>query len=263
MIVKNILDTLEQFAPLPLQEGYDNAGLQCGVTDAEVSGVLLCLDVTETIIEEAIQKGCNVVVSHHPLLFHGLKCISEADYISRVVMKAIKAGIAIIAMHTNLDAVKGGVNYKIADKIGLDDLEPLGDVKLSNGRVVGSEGLIGTLIEPLAADDWIKLIKETFHVECLECNELLRREIKKVAICGGAGSFLLDEAVEKKADAFLTGEMKYHEFFGLEQVIQITVIGHYQSEMYTPELLSDIIVKAWPDCKCFVSETNTNPILYF
>lgn len=115
--IKEVLSALETFAPLPLQEGWDNAGLQIGLTEAEASGALLCLDVNEAIVDEAIGKGCNIIVSHHPLLFRGLKTISGADYVQRTVMKAIKHDIAVVSMHTNMDNTRGGVNFKIAEKL--------------------------------------------------------------------------------------------------------------------------------------------------
>ena len=261
MKVKEVKEALERFAPLPLQEEYDNAGLQTGLLEAEVSGALLCLDVTEQIVDEAIKKGCNLIVSHHPLIFHKLKRISDDNYVQRTIYKAIKNNVAIVSMHTNLDAVEHGVNYKIAEKLGLSCISPIGKTSVICGRN-GSEGIIGEFNEPLAADDLVLLLRNMFGVECVECNQLLRREIRKVALCGGAGSFLLEEAVRNGADAFITGEMHYHEFFGYEQKIQICVIGHYQSEQFTTEVLRDIIRNKWPDCRCEITEINTNPILY-
>ena len=229
---------LERFAPLPLQESWDNAGLQTGLTETEVSGALLCLDVNERIVDEAMAKGCNLIVSHHPLLFRGLKTISDLTDVQRTVMRAIQQGIAVISMHTNMDNARGGVNWRIAEKLGLNGVEFMSP-KLVNGVEVGS-GVVGQLAEPMAADDFIIAVKKAFGVECAMCNELLRRPIKRVAICGGAGDFLLDEAVKIQADAFITGEMHYHQYFGYEQQIQICVIGHYQSEQYTAEIYTDM-----------------------
>ncbi len=265
MKIKEVLNALERFAPLPLQEDYDNAGLQIGLTEAEVSGALLCLDVTEDIVDEALEKGCNLIVSHHPLIFHKLAHITDEDYVQRVVRKAIKNNIAIISMHTNMDAAEGGVNYKIAEKMGLSDVRFFGRTQTAeyDGNVVkGGEGVTGKLPEPLAADDFIVLLKDKFGVESLQTNQLLRRPIETVALCGGAGSFLLGSAIRHGADAFVTGEMHYHEFFGHEQQIQICVMGHYQSEQYTPEIFRDIIKRDCPGVKTFITEINTNPILY-
>ena len=262
MKIYQVVDALEQYAPLPLQEGYDNAGLQVGLTEAvEVSGALLCLDVTEAVVDEAIQKGCNLIVSHHPLIFRKLARIADENYVQRTVRKAIKNDIAIVAMHTNMDAAAGGVNFKIAEKLGLRNIRFLGGEKEVAG-VKGGEGLVGDLAEEMAADDWVLRLRERFDVECVQCNQLLRRPIKKVALCGGAGSFLLDSAIAAGADAFVTGEMHYHEFFGYEQEIQICVIGHYQSEQFTSEIFQRIIEEKCPGVSCLVSEIDTNPIIY-
>ena len=254
------MNALERFAPLPLQESWDNAGLQVGLTETEVSGALLCLDVTEAIIDEAIRKGCNLVVSHHPLLFRGLKTISDLTDVQRTVMRAIEHHICVVSMHTNMDNARGGVNFKIAEKLGLQQVDFFVS-KTVDGVETGS-GVVGVLPEPLAADDFVLAVKRAFDVECAMCNELLRRPVKRVAICGGAGDFLLDEALKEGADAFITGEMHYHQYFGYEQRIQICVIGHYQSEQFTAEIFRDVIEKDCAGVKTFIAETCTNPILY-
>ena len=251
-----MLSALEQFAPLPLQESWDNAGLQLGLTEAEVSGALLCLDVNEQIVDEAIRKGCNLIVSHHPLLFRGLKQISGDDYVQRSVIKALKNDIVVVSMHTNMDNARGGVNWKIAEKLGATVL---------NGLAAENEKtplVLAELPQSLDARAFIELLKKQFGVECAQCNELLQRPIKKVAICGGAGDFLLDEALVHGADAFITGEMHYHQYFGYEQRIQICIIGHYQSEQFTSEIFRDIIQKECPGVRTEIAETNTNPIVY-
>lgn len=268
--IYQVVDALEHYAPLPLQEGYDNAGLQVGLTEAvEVSGALLCLDVTEAVVDEAIRKGCNLIVSHHPLIFRKLARISDENYVQRTVRKAIKNDITIVSMHTNMDAAKGGVNFKIAEKLGLRNLRFFGGEKEIDG-VKGGEGVIGEITDEtdtlhadgIAADDLVLMLRERFQAECVQCNQLLRRPIRKVALCGGAGSFLLDAAIAAGADAFITGEMHYHEFFGHEQEIQICVIGHYQSEQFTSEIFRSIITEKYPGVKCEISEINTNPIIY-
>ena len=268
--IYQVVDALEHYAPLPLQEGYDNAGLQVGLTEAVgVSGALLCLDVTEAVVDEAIRKGCNLIVSHHPLIFRKLARISDENYVQRTVRKAIKNDITIVSMHTNMDAAKGGVNFKIAEKLGLRNLRFFGGEKEIDG-VKGGEGVIGEITDEadtlhadgIAADDLVLLLKKEFGVECVQANQLLRRPIEKVALCGGSGAFLLPEAVRLGADAFVTGEMHYHEFFGREQQIQICVIGHYQSEQYTSEIFREIIMRECAGVPCYITSVNTNPILY-
>ena len=284
MKIREVVDALEHYAPLPLQEGYDNAGLQVGLTEAvEMSGALLCLDVTEAVVDEAVQKGCNLIVSHHPLIFRKLSRISDENYVQRTVRKAIKNDVTIVSMHTNMDAAAGGVNFKIAEKLGLKNVQFFGGEKEVDG-VKGGSGVIGEIsdedilkaaqagklsdevkehfAEGIAADDLVLLLRERFGVECVQCNQLLRRPIRKVALCGGSGAFLLGDAIAAGADAFITGEMSYHEYFGHEQEIQICVIGHYQSEQFTSEIFRSIILSHFPDAKCCISEINTNPIIY-
>lgn len=256
-----MVDALERFAPLPLQEGYDNAGLQVGLTEAEISGALLCLDVTEAIVDEAVRKGCNLIVSHHPLIFRKLARLSGQTYVERAVMKAIRQDIAIVSMHTNLDNARGGVNHKMAEKLGLCNLQFLCEPKTVDG-IDGASGVMGEFENPISAEDFIQLLKTTFRVACVQSNEPLQRPIRSVALCGGAGAFLLETAKQAGADAFVTGEMHYHEFFGNEQAIQIAVIGHYQSEQFTTEIFRDIILRECPGVCCEIAETNTNPIQY-
>ena len=260
MKIKQVMEALEQFAPLPLQEGWDNAGLQVGLTEVDVSGALLCLDVTPAIVDEAIASGCNLVVSHHPLIFHKLSCITDADDVQRTVLRAIQHGITIVSMHTNMDNAVDGVNGKIAEKMGLHDVSQFA-TRVVDGITCGS-GVTGLLPEPMAADDFILMLKHTFCVECVQANQLLRRPISKVAVCGGAGAFLLPQAIQLGADAFVTGEMHYHEYFGHDQQLQIAVIGHYQSEQYTSEIFKSVIEEKCPGVRCVIARTDTNPIIY-
>lgn len=257
MKIKDVIAPLEDFAPLYLQESYDNAGLQVGTTEAESSGVLLCLDVTEAVLEEAHTNGCNMVVSHHPLLFHPLRTVSDRSYVERCVRLAILYGITIYSAHTNLDNAPQGVNFEIARRLDLDSPQFL----VENGKGGGS-GVVGSLKTPITAEAFIQKVKKVFRVECAMTNRATDRLIKTVALCGGAGDFLIDDAVSCGADAFITGEVGYHRFFGLEDKILILSIGHYQSEQYTISLLYDIINKAYPTAKLLMTQINTNPILY-
>ena len=255
-----VVNALEKFAPLPLQEDYDNAGLQVGLTETEVSGALLCLDVTEEVLDEAARRGCNLVVSHHPLIFRGLKQVSDGNYVQRCVMKALLNGITVVSMHTNIDNAVGGVNYKIAEKLNLSNVRMLAPKCV--GSLQGGSGVIGEWDEPMEAERFVALLKNTFSVECVQANQLLRRGIRKVAVCGGAGAFLLDDALKAGTDAFVTGEMHYHDFFGHDQDIQICIIGHYQSEQFTNEIFKSIIEEKCAGVRCCLVETHTNPIIY-
>ncbi len=260
MKIKEVVNALERFAPLPLQEDFDNAGLQVGLTETEVSGALLCLDVTEKVLDEAIALGCNLVVSHHPLVFRPLKRVTDSNYVQRCVMKAIKNDITIVSMHTNMDNALEGVNFKIAEKMQLR--QPRFFAPKSVGELQGGSGVVGELPEAMSAADFISMLKTTFDVACVQANQLLSREIRRVAICGGAGAFLLGDAIREGADAFVTGEMHYHDFFDHEQEVQICVIGHYQSEQYTKEIFQSIIEEQCEGVRCCLSSVNTNPINY-
>ncbi len=264
MKVKEILSALEEFAPLALQDGYDNAGLQIGLAkDADATGALLCLDVTEEVVDEAIRQGCNLIISHHPLLFHPIKTISGDDSNGRVIIKAIKKGIAVYAAHTNLDVAYGGVNYKIAEKLGLQNVEWLSmrGTYESNGQTLTSgDGLIGTLQTPVDAKDFMEVVKETFAIRSLRVNTVGHKTISRVALCGGAGSSLIPVAAAKGADAFLTGEIGYHRFFGYDDKMLLVEMGHYESEQYTLELFNEIISRVAPTLPVISTEVKTNPI---
>lgn len=260
MTIKEVIAALERFAPLPLQESYDNAGLQCGLTEVEVSGALLCLDVTPEVVLEAVERGCNLVVAHHPLLFRGVKCVADRTLVERTLRLAIKHDVALYAAHTNLDNVVGGVNYEMATRLGLTApriLRPLA------GRDDAGSGLVGEWHEPLTAREALCRIKEVFAADCVMHNALLDRPIKRVAVCGGSGSFLCADAVAAGADLFLTGEMGYHEFFGWDGQLQLAVIGHYESEQYTVHLLQRILSEALPTLRTHhTAIARPNPVHY-
>ena len=257
MKIKEIVSALERFAPLPLQDGFDNAGLQIGLTEAEATGALLCLDVTEAVVDEAIALGYNLVIAHHPLIFRGCKSITGSDYVERCIIKAIKNDIVVYAAHTNLDNAPGGVNFKIAEKIGLKKVRVL---EAKEGEA--GAGVIGELDKPETETEFLKRIKKTFEVECLRHNKLTGREIQTVALCGGAGAFLMPLAIRQRADVFITGEIKYHDYFGHEGDLLLAEIGHYESEQYTKEIFYTIIRDLFPYFEVQMTKINTNPIKY-
>ena len=266
MKIKEIVSALERFAPLPLQDGFDNAGLQIGLTDAEATGALLCLDVTEAVLDEAIALGYNLVIAHHPLLFKGCKSITGRDYVERCILKAIKNDIVVYAAHTNLDNAWGGVNFKMAEKLGLKHVRVLEPKESAPGEPamrhqVGA-GVIGELEVPETEREFLARVKKTFEVECLRHNELTNKMIKTVALCGGSGSFLIPNAIGQGADVFVTGEIKYHEYFGHEGEILLAETGHYESEQYTKEIFYTIIRELFPDLAMQETRVNTNPIKY-
>ena len=257
MNIREIIDALERFAPLPLQDDYDNSGLQVGTTETEVSGALLCLDVTRQVVDEAIRNGCNLIVSHHPLLFRPLKRLTD-DSIGSIVMDAVRAGITIYACHTNLDNVSNGVNLRIARVLGLTEVRPLDERPDGNGA-----GIIGTFPEPLSGQELLAIVKERFGVTCIRHNGELGRPIRRMAVCGGAGAFLTDKAVSRGADAFMTGEIGYHRFFGYDGTIKLIEAGHFESEQFTVDLLADILQESFPGLKVLKTAHRTNPVNYY
>lgn len=260
MKARQVLDALEQYAPLPLQDGFDNAGLQIGLTEEqEVTGALLCLDVTESVIDEAEREGCNLIIAHHPLLFHGLKSITGKSYVERCVVKAIRKGIAIYAAHTNLDNAQEGVNHRIANRIGLTDLQFLTS---KESEIPVGAGVIGMLPEEEDEKDFLLRLKVLFGIQSIRHNRLSGRKISRVALCGGAGGFLLGNAIAQGANAFLTGEMRYHDYFGHDDELLIAEMGHYESEQFTIDIFEDILRTRFPELRIVKTSLNTNPINY-
>lgn len=255
MKLKEITGAIEKVAPLSIQDSFDNSGLQVGVPEQEIKSVLICLDVTEEVVAEAERLGCQLILSHHPLLFHPLKTVSNSTYQQRCTVRAIKAGIAIYSAHTSLDNARGGVNYKIADVIGMDGLSWL---SAKEGCDAGS-GVIGDLRSPMTDNDFLLMLKDRFGVAALCHSGTSGKEISKVAVCGGAGAFLLSEAISKGADCFVCGEFHYHDYFENSGVL-LAELGHYESEQFTQSLLLDIMTDAFPEIEARITMTCTNPI---
>jgi len=363
MKVKDITTALEQWAPLSLQEEYDNSGLLVGDPNQSVDRVLITLDVTEAVIEEAISLNCQLIIAHHPLIFKGLKKINTDHWVERCVRKAIKNDLSIYAIHTNLDNLLSGVNARIAERLGLmhtsvlapktdkllklvtfvpaaaasavldalyeagagkigaydrcsfslvgtgtfrpsDEANPtIGergtDTHVDETRIevlvpvhvqsrvlhalkhhhpyeevayylselrnpnqeIGS-GLIGTFSEPISTTAFIRLVKERMNVHVLKHTPFHTETISKVAICGGAGSFLLPRAIRAGADVFLSADFKYHDYFEADGKITIADIGHYESEVFTKDLLFDFLEQNFANIAFRLSGVVTNPIIY-
>lgn len=261
MFIRDILHILEAIAPPHLQESYDNAGLIIGHPDQVCTGVLFTLDSTEAVVREARQKGCNLIVAHHPIVFRGLKRLNGNNYVERTVIEAIRHEVAIYAIHTNLDNVLyQGVNAKIAEKMGLRDARILAP---RPGLTDVGSGLIGSLPEPVSETRFLQLLKDRFHCGIVRHTPLLGRPVQRVAVCGGAGSFLVPEALRANVDVFVSADFKYHEFFDADSRILIADIGHYESEQFTNELLFGLVFEKFPTFALHLSNTATNPVHYF
>lgn len=255
--VKDIAAAIEEFAPRSLQEDYDNAGLQVGDPEMEVSAVLLCLDVTDDILLEAERCRCNMIVSHHPLIFKGLKQLVGNDPVQRIAIEAIRRNIAIYSAHTNLDAAWDGVSHEIAHTLGLENLQVLDP---NPDRPDTGIGVIGTMT-PNPRLEFLRRVKETFNVKALRFSaNSPMLVVKKVAVVGGSGAFLIKKAIEAGADAIVTGDVKYHDFTSYGLNIIIADIGHYESELCSRKIFSRIIRDTFPDAVVYFSEKEKNPI---
>lgn len=255
--VKEIASAIEEVAPLALQESYDNAGIQVGNPDMQVSAVLVCLDVTEDILAEAKQRECNLIVSHHPLIFKGLKHLTGATATERIVAEAIRSGIAIYSAHTNLDAAANGVSAEIAHLLNLTDLKPMRpDAPDANTGL----GVIGN-ISPTPKMEFLRKLKDVFGVKMLRYSaQSPQIVVRKVAVCGGAGGSLINHALDSGADVYVTGDLKYHDFttYGLDMLL--ADIGHYESELCSMRIFSKVIRQKYPDCVVCFAEREENPI---
>jgi len=261
--VNDICRIMEDFAPLSYQETYDNAGLIIGSSDAVLTGILICLDVTESIIDEAMSLGFNMIISHHPLIFKGIKSITGKSYIENCLVKAIKNDIAIYAGHTNVDSVKEGVNGKIAEKLGLQNCSILAPVSSKSADVEEyGLGMVGDLPVGECEEDFLKRVKTTFHCQRLRHSEPTGKLVQKVAVCGGSGSEFIEQAKAAGADVFLTGEARYHEFFITGQNILMIDAGHYETEQFTKEIFFDLISKKIPTFAVRISGVEKNPVYY-
>mgnify|MGYP001167542274 CR=1 FL=1 len=261
MRVEEITNFLEEYAPLRYQESYDNCGLIVGDYTAEVNSILITLDCTEEVLNEAISKECNLIIAHHPIIFNGIKKLNGSNYIERVIIKAIKYDIAIYSMHTNLDNVHNGVSARIADRLLLEDCKVLSPNSSFPDQKVGL-GIIGKLKDVVSSHQFLEDIKSNMQTNLIRHTALVKKEIKYVAVCGGSGSSLLMEAKQAGADIFISSDFKYHDFFEADNDIIIADIGHYESEQFTKDLIYDLLVKKFVKFAVRLSKINTNPIKY-
>ena len=364
MKIRDVVTSLESLAPLSLQEGYDNAGLITGDENAICTGILTSLDATEAVVDEAIKKGCNLIVSHHPIVFSGLKKITGKNYVQKAVINAIKNNVALYAIHTNLDNILNGVNGRIASLLELKNISVLapkesqlrklytfvpvanadkirqaifdaggghiGDyeecsfnaggigtfkggantdpfvgkpgelhreneikvevifpvwlesriiksllnahpyeevaydvIKLENRFSSIGSGIIGELTQPMDESGFLKNLKEKFNLQVIKHTQLRNEPVNKVALCGGAGSFLISSALAAGVDFYITSDIKYHEFFDANNKMVIADIGHYESEQFTINLLQEFLEQKFPTFAVLKTEVNTNPVRYF
>ena len=256
--VKDVTKVIEEFAPLSIQEKWDNSGLCIGSPEASVSSVLFGLDCTPELVDEAIECGADMIVTHHPLIFSGLKKISPDDMIGEAVFKAIKAGISIYAAHTNADKVIAGVSGAMAAKLGLKNVEILSDEGEGTGL-----GVVGEFPEALTADQALELVKERFGLKMIKTSKPVEGKITKVAMCGGSGGSLIGAAKAAGAQLYLSGDISYHNFFTPEGFMLMD-IGHYESEIEIVDILFSLVKKNFPTFAVRITQNiHSNPIYYF
>ena len=258
MKVKDIIRIIEELAPLSLQEGWDNSGLCIGSPEDVVSSVLLGLDCTPELVDEAIACGADMIVTHHPLIFSGLKKISPDNPVGEAVIKAIKAGISIYAAHTSADKVIAGVSGAMAARLGLEDVQILDE----DGEGTGL-GVVGNLPEPLSAEEAVKLVKKCFGLKAMRASKPVDGKISRVAMCGGSGGSLIGTAMKSGAQLYISGDISYHNFFTREGFM-IMDIGHYESEIEIVDILFSLIKKNFPTFAVRITQNiYSNPIFYF
>ena len=258
MKVKDIIKIIEDFAPLSIQEGWDNSGLCIGSPEDEVNSVLLALDCTPELVDEAVTVGADMIVTHHPLIFSGLKKISSDNKIGAAVTKAIKAGVAVYAAHTNADKVIAGVSGAMSARLGLQNVRVLDE----DGEGTGL-GVVGELPEPMGAEAFVALVKERFGLKVVKTSKPLEKAVSRVAVCGGSGGSLIGAARKAGADVYVSGDISYHNYF-TEDGFMIMDIGHYESEIEIVDILFSLIKKNFPTFAVRITQNiNSNPIYYF
>lgn len=255
MLLREIINSIESVAPRSAQENWDNSGMQVGDTGRDIQSVLLTTDVTPEVVDEAIMLGCQLIISHHPLLFHGLKQVCGQTPQACIVAKAIKHDIAIYSAHTSLDSVPGGINTRLADMLGIRGYRIL----VPNGQNPNTGlGVIGQLEKPMAYVDFLAHVRETLHTTYIRYTRAAHEQIQCVALCGGAGVEFMDAAIEQGAQLYLTADCKYHDFQAAEGRINLVDIDHWVSENHARTIFRDILSDI--DVKCYISKADKTPI---
>ncbi len=243
------------------QEKYDNAGFLVGDPQTECTGALVALDLTDDVVDEALDHNANLIVTHHPLIFVGVKRITPADATGRLIIKLIRNNIALYAAHTNLDNLQHGVNGILSFHLGLTDCHILHHLDDKNLPHVGA-GMIGSLPYPIPTNAFLEQVKLSLGLPLLRTSDIVSPSVSRVAICGGAGNFLINDAIDQKADIYFTGDLKYHDFQHAEGRITLVDIGHFESEQFTKELIYSIISKKFSNFACYISQRGRSFVNY-
>lgn len=238
MLLKEIIDIIESVAPRRQQEAWDNSGLQVGDSSREIHSVLLSVDVSEAVVAEAIKEGCDLILSHHPLLFHGLKHVTGSTPQERCVAEAIRHDIAIYSSHTSMDKALEGVSGRMAEKLGLQDIQILVP---SEGDARVGLGVTGTLPQPMLWSEWLKHVQQVFSANYVRYTDPVQSTISRVALCGGAGAEFIPEAIAAGADTYLSADMKYHDMQAAAGQIMAVDIDHWVSEHFTRDIFAELL----------------------
>lgn len=259
MIIKDITDILEAFAPLGLQEDYDNSGLIVGRSDRPVHGVLLAVDVTERVLDEARERGCDLIVTHHPVVFRGMKRFNSADLTQRCVERAIREDIALYACHTNLDAAPGGMSWRLGEILGVERLEVL-EPRPDNPQA--GFGVVGSLSRPTDTLEFLQMMRSRLGLSVIRYSDIASPTVSRVAICTGSGVDLIGAACRAHADLYVTADMKYHDFAIPDGRVTVADIGHFESEYCAIQLIFDILSKKLITFAVRKSVDSRNPVNY-
>ncbi|MDE6309211.1 MAG: Nif3-like dinuclear metal center hexameric protein [Muribaculaceae bacterium] len=260
--IHDIIGAIESIAPLSLQESWDNTGLLVGgaKTDRQCTGVMLCVDVTPQIVKQAAECGCNLIISHHPIIFKGLKHISGMGRVEESIVMAIRSDIDIYCCHTSIDkAVSRGVSHRMAQMLGLNDIEVLSPDDACPGAGLGA---IGNTSTPMSAQQLVDNVKHAFGLPVARCSTPPPEPITRVALCGGSGGEFIPRAVAVGAQAYINSDTRYHDFSDWGERIFIVDIGHFESEQCTKQIFSEIIREKFPNfAHCYFADEK-NPISY-
>ena len=261
MTIRDVVSAIEEFAPLRLQDSYDNSGLIIGRYDDEVHGVLLAVDVTEEVIAEAEREGCDLIITHHPIIFTPLKRLNSSNYVERCVEQALRSGIALYACHTNLDSTFEGMSWRVARMIGLENISVL---EPRPGELNVGYGVVGDM--PVSADAvaFMRGVAEKFDVGAIRHSDIPTKEfrVRRVAICTGSGRSLIDEALRSGADAYITADLRYNDFMMGENRMILMDIGHFESEFCAINIINDVLSKKMCNFAVRKSVSSRNPVHY-
>ena len=257
MKIKDITDVIERFAPLSYQESYDNAGLIVGRPDDEVQRALLAVDVTDEVLDEAEREGCDLVITHHPIIFHALKRFNSADAVQRCVERAIRRGIALYACHTNLDSAPGGMSWRLAAMLGI------GELRVLQPSAADPQVGFGVVGELLPTEEFLRRMQQRLGLKVVRHSDLVRPQVRRIALCTGAGASLMEEARRLGADLYVTADLKYNDFMLPDGAFVVADIGHFESEYCAIELIFEVLSKNLLTFAVRKSGYSRNPVNYF